>query len=78
VNKTTKKIILKSRKQVFGDMLGNNASIFNGQGFEFPSSESIYMVMIYVRSTGKRPPNWASRTSNSIKRSGNSMWLPQV
>jgi len=35
VNKTTKKIILKSRKQVFGDMLGNNASIFNGQGFEF-------------------------------------------
>jgi uncharacterized protein (DUF58 family) len=35
MNKTTKKIILKSRKQVFGDMLGNNASIFNGQGFEF-------------------------------------------
>jgi uncharacterized protein (DUF58 family) len=35
VNKTTKKIILKSRKQVFGDMLGNNASIFHGQGFEF-------------------------------------------
>jgi uncharacterized protein (DUF58 family) len=35
VNKTSKKIILKSRKQVFGDMLGNNASIFHGQGFEF-------------------------------------------
>ena len=35
MNKTTKKIILKSRKQVFGDMLGNNASIFHGQGFEF-------------------------------------------
>jgi len=35
VNTASKKIILKSRKQVFGDMLGNNASIFNGQGFEF-------------------------------------------
>jgi len=35
VNKTVKKIILKSRKQIFGDMLGNNASIFHGQGFEF-------------------------------------------
>jgi len=35
MNKATKKIILKSRKQVFGDMLGNNASIFHGQGFEF-------------------------------------------
>jgi len=35
VNTASKRIILKSRKQVFGDMLGNNASIFNGQGFEF-------------------------------------------
>ncbi|HHD73252.1 MAG TPA: DUF58 domain-containing protein [Epsilonproteobacteria bacterium] len=35
MNTASKKIILKSRKQVFGDMLGNNASIFNGQGFEF-------------------------------------------
>ena len=35
MNKTVKKIILKSRKQIFGDMLGNNASIFHGQGFEF-------------------------------------------
>ncbi len=35
MNQTTKRIILKSRKQVFGDMLGNNASIFHGQGFEF-------------------------------------------
>ncbi len=30
-----KKIILKSRKGVFGDMLGNNASRFIGEGFEF-------------------------------------------
>jgi len=30
-----KKIILKSRKGVFGDILGNNASRFIGEGFEF-------------------------------------------
>jgi uncharacterized protein (DUF58 family) len=30
-----KKILLKTRKQVFGDMLGNNASLFQGEGFEF-------------------------------------------
>jgi len=30
-----KKILLKTRKQVFGDMLGNNASLFHGEGFEF-------------------------------------------
>ncbi len=35
MNKSTKKIILKTRKQVFGEMLGNNASLFQGQGFEF-------------------------------------------
>jgi len=35
VNQAVKKIILKSRKRIFGDMLGNNASIFHGQGFEF-------------------------------------------
>ncbi len=29
------KILLKARKQVFGDMLGNNASLFQGEGFEF-------------------------------------------
>ncbi|MEA3418661.1 MAG: DUF58 domain-containing protein [Campylobacterota bacterium] len=34
-SKATKKIILKTRKQVFGEMLGNNASLFQGQGFEF-------------------------------------------
>ncbi len=35
MNKAVKKIILKSKKQVYGDMLGNNASLFQGEGFEF-------------------------------------------
>ena len=35
MSKTTTKILLKARKQVFGEMLGNNASLFQGEGFEF-------------------------------------------
>jgi len=35
MNHTAKKIILKTKKQVYGDMLGNNASLFQGEGFEF-------------------------------------------
>ncbi len=35
MNKAVKKIILKTKKQVFGDMLGNNSSLFHGEGFEF-------------------------------------------
>jgi uncharacterized protein (DUF58 family) len=35
VNIQAKKIALKTRKQVFGGMLGNNASLFHGEGFEF-------------------------------------------
>ena len=35
MNKKAKKIILKTKKQVYGDMLGNNASLFQGEGFEF-------------------------------------------
>ena len=35
MSKHTKKILLKARKQVFGEMLGNNASLFQGEGFEF-------------------------------------------
>ncbi|MFT7824306.1 MAG: DUF58 domain-containing protein [Sulfurimonas sp.] len=35
MNRTAKKIVLKTRKQVYGDMLGNNASLFQGEGFEF-------------------------------------------
>ena len=30
-----KKLLLKARKQVFGEMLGNNPSLFQGEGFEF-------------------------------------------
>jgi len=35
LKKSAKKIILKAKKQVYGDMLGNNASLFQGEGFEF-------------------------------------------
>ncbi|NKQ40524.1 MAG: DUF58 domain-containing protein [Sulfurovum sp.] len=35
MNKQVKKIILRTKKQVFGDMLGNNSSLFHGEGFEF-------------------------------------------
>ncbi len=35
LNKSVKKIVLKTKKQVYGDMLGNNASLFQGEGFEF-------------------------------------------
>ena len=30
-----KKILLKTKKQVFSEMLGNNPSLFQGEGFEF-------------------------------------------
>jgi len=32
---SVKRILLKAKKQVFGEMLGNNASLFQGEGFEF-------------------------------------------
>jgi uncharacterized protein (DUF58 family) len=35
VNIVAKKIVLRTKKQVFGEMLGNNASKFEGEGFEF-------------------------------------------
>jgi len=35
VNHVVKKIVLKTKKQVYGDMLGNNSSLFQGEGFEF-------------------------------------------
>ncbi len=35
MNIVAKKIVLKTKKQVFGEMLGNNASLFQGEGFEF-------------------------------------------
>ncbi len=35
MNKRAKKILFKSKKQVYGDMLGDNSSMFQGEGFEF-------------------------------------------
>jgi len=35
LNVVAKKIVLKTKKQVFGEMVGNNASLFEGEGFEF-------------------------------------------
>ncbi|MDQ1326023.1 MAG: hypothetical protein QG564_1148 [Campylobacterota bacterium] len=35
MNLAAKKIILKTKKQVYGDRVGNNASLFQGEGFEF-------------------------------------------
>jgi uncharacterized protein (DUF58 family) len=35
MNSKAKKIILKTKKRVFGDMLGNNSSLYHGEGFEF-------------------------------------------
>jgi uncharacterized protein (DUF58 family) len=35
MNSGIKRVLLKAKKQVFGDMLGNNLSMFHGEGFEF-------------------------------------------
>ncbi len=35
MDKKAKKIILKSKKQVYSDRLGNNPSMFHGEGYEF-------------------------------------------
>lgn len=35
MNSIVKKIVLKTKKQVYGDRVGNNASLFQGEGFEF-------------------------------------------
>ena len=35
LSKKTKRIALKARKQVFGDLLGGNKTLFHGEGFEF-------------------------------------------
>ena len=35
MNSGIKRVLLKTKKQVFGDMLGNNLSLFHGEGFEF-------------------------------------------
>ena len=35
MNKRAKRLVLKTKKQVFGEMMGNNPSLFQGEGFEF-------------------------------------------
>jgi uncharacterized protein (DUF58 family) len=35
MKKNIKNILLKTKKRVYGDMIGNRISIFNGEGFEF-------------------------------------------
>ena len=48
MNKKIKKILLKTKKQVFGDMLGNNISLFQGEGFEFTELRE-YVYGDYIR-----------------------------
>jgi len=54
MNTKIKKIILKTKKQVYGDMLGNNASIFQGEGFEFTELRE------YVYGDDVRKIDWKS------------------
>lgn len=35
MNKTLKKILIKTKKQVFSQNLGNNSSLFKGEGYDF-------------------------------------------
>jgi uncharacterized protein (DUF58 family) len=49
-----KKVLLKARKQVFGEMLGNNASLFQGEGFEFTELRE------YVYGDDVRKIDWKS------------------
>ena len=49
-----KKILLKAKKQVFGEMLGNNASLFQGEGFEFTELRE------YVHGDDVRKIDWKS------------------
>jgi len=52
MKKEVKKIILKTKKQVFGDMMGNNSSIFHGEGFEFSE------LRVYVYGDDVRKIDW--------------------
>lgn len=56
MNKTVKKIVLKTKKQVYGDMLGNNASLFQGEGFEFAELRE------YVYGDDVRKIDWKTTT----------------
>ncbi len=35
MNKTLKKIIIKTRRQIFSEIIGNNASLLKGEGYDF-------------------------------------------
>jgi uncharacterized protein (DUF58 family) len=50
----SKKIVLKTKKQVYGDMLGNNPSLFQGEGFEFAELRE------YVYGDDVRKIDWKS------------------
>jgi len=54
MDKRAKKIILKSKKQVYSDTLGNNPSIFHGEGFEFSELRE------YVYGDDVRKIDWKS------------------
>ncbi len=54
MNLKVKKILLKAKKQVFGEMLGNNASLFQGEGFEFTELRE------YVYGDDVRKIDWKS------------------
>ena len=54
MDKRIKKIILKSKKQIYSDMLGNNPSQFQGEGFEFKELRE------YVYGDDVRKIDWKS------------------
>jgi uncharacterized protein (DUF58 family) len=54
LDKRIKKIILKSKKQIYSDMLGNNPSQFQGEGFEFKELRE------YVYGDDVRKIDWKS------------------
>ncbi len=60
MNKNVKKIVLKSKKQVYGDMLGNNASLFQGEGFEFTELRE------YVYGDDVRKIDWKTTAKQGI------------
>ena len=54
MDKRAKKIILKSKKQIYSDILGNNPSQFQGEGFEFKELRE------YVYGDDVRKIDWKS------------------
>jgi len=35
VNKRLKTLLIKTKRQVFSEMIGNNPSLFHGEGYDF-------------------------------------------